>query len=34
MTFTPLESHGIYAGDAINTKHQLLTESGVKAPTR
>ena len=33
MTFTPLESHGIYAGDAINTKYQLLTEGGVKAPS-
>jgi hypothetical protein len=32
--FTPLESPGIYAGDAINRKHRLLMEGGVKAPTR
>ena len=31
--FTPLESPGIYAGDAINRKHQLLIEDGVKAPS-
>jgi hypothetical protein len=31
--FTPLESPGIYAGDAINRKHQLLIEGGVKAPS-
>jgi len=31
-SFTPLESLGIYAGDAINRKHQFLIEGGVKAP--
>jgi Fe-S-cluster containining protein len=31
--FTPLESPGIYARDAINRKHQLLIEGGVKAPS-
>jgi len=29
--FTPLESPGIYAGDGINRKCQLLIEDGVKA---
>jgi putative hydrolase of the HAD superfamily len=31
-TFTPLESPGIYVGDAINIKPQFLVEGGVKAP--
>lgn len=31
ISFTPLESSGIYAGDAINKKHQLLIKGGVKA---
>jgi len=31
-TFTPLESPGIYVGDAINIKPQFLIEGGVKAP--
>jgi hypothetical protein len=28
--FTPLESPGIYAGDLINRKHQLLVKAGSK----
>jgi len=28
--FTPLESPGIYAGDVINRKHQLLVKAGSK----
>jgi hypothetical protein len=28
--FTPLESPGIYAGDVINRKHQLLVKAGLK----
>jgi len=28
--FTPLESPGIYAGDAINREHQLLVKAGTK----
>jgi hypothetical protein len=31
--FTPLESPGIYAGDAINRQHQLFIKEGVKAPS-
>jgi len=31
-SFTPLESPGIYDGDAINREHQLLIEGGVKVP--
>jgi hypothetical protein len=31
--FTPLESPGIYAGDVINRKHQLLIEGAIKAPS-
>jgi hypothetical protein len=31
MTFTPLESPSIYAGDSGNRKHQLFIEGGVKA---
>jgi hypothetical protein len=30
-TFTPLESPGIYAGDVINRKHQLLVKAGSKS---
>jgi len=33
ITFTPLESPGIYAVDYINRKHQLPIEGGVKAPS-
>jgi len=29
-SFTPLESPGIYAGDVINRKHQLLVKVGLK----
>ena len=31
ILFTPLESPSIYAGDAINRKHQILVEVEVKA---
>jgi len=31
LSFTPLESPSIYAGDGENRKHQLLIEGGVKA---
>jgi len=30
IPFTPLESHGIYDGNGINRKHQLLIEGRVK----
>jgi hypothetical protein len=31
VTFAPLESPSIYAGDGRNRKHPLVTEGGVKA---
>ena len=31
ILFTPLESPIIYAGDAINRRHQILIEGEVKA---
>jgi hypothetical protein len=30
FAFTPLENSGIYAGDVINRKHQLLVKVGSK----